>query len=100
MANNIQMSEVRFLLNIKGGEEILKQNQKLQSLEQDTIEKIRSQAEAGFMQAFGFAGKFDISFFMTDRISFQIHGADARTKATLAKNPKWLEQFANSVTIS
>ena len=92
-------SNVQFLLNVKGGEEILRRNQKLQTLEQDTIEKIRNQAEASFMQTFGFAGKFDISFFMTDRISFQIHGSDKETKAILAKNPKWLDQFTKSVAI-
>lgn len=93
-------SSVNFLINIKGGENILKRNEKLQALEQDAIQKIKSQAESSFMQTFGFNGKFEVSFFMTDRISFQIHGADARTKATLAKNPKWLGQFINSVTIS
>lgn len=92
-------SSVQFLVNMKGGEDILQRNDKLQALEQDTIQKIRNQAEAGFLQTFGFPGKFDISFFMTNRMNFQIHGADAKTKATLAKNPKWLEQFAKSVTI-
>lgn len=94
------MNTVQFLINVKGGENILKRNEKLQTLEQETIQKIKSQVEASFLQSFGFIGKFDVAAFMTDRISFQIHGADAKTKATLVKNPKWLGQFINGISIS
>lgn len=99
MVNNNYTGSVKFVINLKGGEDILKRNDKLQALEQNAIQKIKSQVEAGFLQQFGFAGKFEVSAFMTDRISFQVHGADSKTKATLAKNPKWLEQYSNSITI-
>ena len=91
------MADIGFLINLKGGEAILQHNQKLQTIEQDFIEKIKSQAEANFLQSFGFQGKFEVSFFMTDRISFKVHGADGKTIATLEKNPKWLDQFTKSV---
>lgn len=88
---------VQFQINLRGGADILRRNEKLQSLEQNLIQKIKSQVEASFLQDFGFQGKFDISGFMTDRISFQIHGADAKTKTVLQRNPKWIDQFTGNI---
>ncbi len=78
---------------------ILVNNGQLQSLERSVAELILSEAAAQFFQTFGIEGKFELTGFTTDRSTYKISAADAATGAILKANPKWLDQFTDSVKI-
>ena len=70
------------------------------SMEQAIMMEKLSQVRAEFLQTFGFNGKFDIDRVDTgvygskrSRIAFIILPADAKTTATLKKQPGWLGKF-------
>ena len=81
------------------GDSILKNNTKLQSLEQHAIQSALSAAEAQFLSQFGFQGKFEIQGFVTNRYNFKLVAADRRTAAVLKKHPGWLSKFVDNMKI-
>lgn len=93
------MSDVKFTINIAGGADILKNNQALQSLQSEAMERILGVIEAQFFQTFGADGHFQIVDFTTDRSSVKIQAADAGTGAILKANPRWLDQFIDNMKL-
>lgn len=93
------MNTVKFILNIAGGADILKNNTALQSMEDAALNSVLGDIEAQFFQTFGVEGKFQVADFTTDRSSAKIQAADARTGAVLKANPRWLDQFTDNMKI-
>lgn len=93
------MGNVKFIVNISGGAEILKKNQALQSIQDEVMQSLLQIVEAQFFQEFGVPGSFTIVDFTTDRYSVKISAADANTSRILLANPKWLNQFMQNIKI-
>lgn len=69
----------------------------IQAMEQEIMQRKLSQVKAEFLQQFGFEGGFDLKAVVTNskrsRITYRIVATNARTTATLKRNPKWLGKF-------
>ena len=87
--------DIKFWLDRPGvGEVILRNNEKLKSLEAQYAESILANVRASFLQTFGFSGTFEIQYSPTRfRSTYRIRAADAKTGAVLKKKPGWLRQF-------
>ena len=96
MANNIKI-----WLNDEGVGQILRYNDKLESIEREEIERMLSQIKSEFLMTFGFDGNFAIQAVQTrpgkshGRLSYRIVANDSRTGAVLKNNQGWLAKFAN-----
>ena len=83
-----------------GGFTDLMQGQQITNLESETMERIKSEIAANFLQKFGTEGTFNIEMVQTPgnayhggRNSYRITAGDAKTTALLKKEPGWLAQF-------
>lgn len=69
----------------------------MSQLEQQIMTQKLSQVEASFLQQFGFNGSFTIKAVTTNsrrgRITYRIIATDAKTTATLKRQPGWLAKF-------
>ncbi len=89
-----------FKLNRAGAKSaILVGNGKLQNLERTVAEQMLGNITAQFFQQFGVEGRFEVIGFTTDRSTYKVSAADRQTAAVLKKHPKWLDQFAQNITI-
>ena len=91
------MSEklVKFYLDRPGVSEVILLNKrKTGELEYRHMSKLLSEIQASFLQTFGFQGGFELKYKPTQfRTAYRISASDARTSATLKRNPGWLAQF-------
>lgn len=66
-------------------------------IEQDIMMQKLSQIKAEFLQTFGFEGGFEIKAVTTNsrrsRVTYRISATNAKTGATLKRNPGWLKKF-------
>ena len=93
------MANITFVLDRHGGADILKNNQKLIDIENQTMSSVLSNIEAQFFQQFGVEGKFEKKQTTGDRTQVIIRAANQRTGAILKANPRWLAQFIDNINI-
>lgn len=92
---------VRIYFEKAGIEEIIKDNTKLQAMEQDVMMQRLDAIKAAFFQEFGFEGNFEIKSKVTQpsqrwggrRTAFTVTPSDSKTGAALKRNPGWLGRF-------
>lgn len=92
---------IKIWLNDEGVGQVLRYNEKLESIEREEIERMSSRVKAEFLMTFGFEGNFAVQAVQTrpgkshGRLSYRIVANDARTGAVLKNNQGWLAKFAN-----
>lgn len=92
------MSSVRFKLDRQAARKaLLTQNMTMQNIQRAEMNTIMSTIASAFLSEFGFAGKFELGEWTTDRTTISIRGANPRTTATLKKHPKWLSTFLSNI---
>ena len=91
----------RIYFHREGIEEIIKDNTRIQAMEQDIMMKKLDEVKARFLQDFGFEGSFKVESRVTRpsqkwggrRTAFKIEPTNAKTGAALKRRPGWLAQF-------
>lgn len=104
--------DARFYVEQPGVRDAVYFNDNLRSLEKDVMEKARTEAEAAFLQEFGYAGKFDLEFQYQPvggkgaayipsgrRPVYRLVPGDANTARILNLNPGWLGKFAENAKL-
>lgn len=95
------MANFKLKINQSGVREaILKNNNKLKSLERDVMMRALSEVKAAFIQDFGTPGEFTLKYDpWPTRSGYQILANDAKTTAILKRHPRWLDRFSKGAKL-